>query len=124
MATRTPGRTAAILALLASDGPLSAPVLSEHIDVPSNTVTRLLTHLRRAKRVYIIRYERGPAAECFRWRAVYALGDRKSATRPKPDRAAVAKRWYDKRKRLKTANSVFNLGLPANEWYRPQGPAA
>jgi len=65
------------------------------------------------KRLHVVRYIHDH--EGGRWypRPVYALGDKPDAAKPKPNHAAVRKKYYDGLKAKALTNSVFNL---AKQW--------
>lgn len=75
-------------------------------------VSRLNKKLKsRPKRLYIVRYVYTDDSNGRTYpRAVYALGDLPDARRPKPDRAAVAKR-YRNRERHRVSD-VFQWAQP------------
>jgi len=61
------------------------------------------------KRLYIKSYVYDQEGERFYPRAVYDLGDKPDAKKPKSDKLKVKRRYIARRKMRYATNSVFNL---------------
>lgn len=68
------------------------------------------------KRLYVTAYVYEHGTSRRYPRAVYALGDRRDARRPKPNRQEVRRRYDLKVKAQMTGNSIFNLGMTRNQY--------
>lgn len=94
--------------------------LCHHINADRNTTAAVVSRMLRAspkhpKRVYIKAYVYDQEGERYYPRAVYDLGDKADARKPKANPMMV-KRKYLERKRLRsTTNSVFNLARSTYE---------
>lgn len=87
------------------------------------SISSILSRLRRdidkvGKRVYIKSYVWDMEGARHYPRAMYELGNKPDAPKPKPDLKKVKSRYYAKLRMKRTANSVFNLGLPREVWDR------
>jgi DNA-binding MarR family transcriptional regulator len=105
---------------LAKEGPMTGAQLARHLGLKRENLAQTISRMskkgrKEPKRLYIIRWTHEDEGARRFVRAVYALGDKKDATRPKYDLAALAatrRRYYHKRKKLITGNTVFNLAIP------------
>lgn len=68
------------------------------------------------KRLHVVRYVYDQEGERRYPRAVYALGDKPDAPRPKPNVKEVRKRYRSNLRKRMTTNSVFNLALTQREY--------
>jgi predicted ArsR family transcriptional regulator len=110
-----------ILHLLEELGPMTATDLSAEMGLSRMYVTPVLSRMRRKlkttpKRVYVKEYVHKLESGRTYPRAVYALGNKRDAIRPKAmTKEEIRKRSYRKERNLNTTNSVFNLALPRRE---------
>lgn len=101
-------------------GPMTRTELCRYINADRNTTAAVVSRMLRAspkhpKRVYIKAYVYDQEGERYYPRAVYDLGDKADAKKPKANPMMV-KRKYLERKRLRfTTNSVFNLARSTYE---------
>lgn len=107
-----------IVATLTEYETMTAQDLARELDMLDRRVSSTLSRMRRVtpmcpRRVHICAwvFETEDPAERRYPRAVYALGDKPDAKKPKVNRAAVAKK-YQARNRNQVA-SAFHLALPA-----------
>lgn len=110
-----------IMQALKDYGPMTMAEISDTTGIDwrivSRVVGRLVTRTPKAgKRAYIKAYVYDHEGERMYPRAVYALGDKDNASKPKRDRNAVVRRWYAKRQAKTKVNSVFNIGMSAVNW--------
>jgi hypothetical protein len=108
--------TEEILAALQEVGPMTRKEICDHLQRNKQAIGAVVSRLSKAtpqrpKRVYIQQYVYDSEGQRCYPRAVYALGDRKDATRPKRDQKAVKRRYWARQSTIMRANSVFNLGL-------------
>lgn len=116
------GETVKRITELISDlGPMSTCELSEEMGRDRMFISAVLSRMRRPtktmpKRLYVIRYiDKVESARAYP-RAVFALGDKKDAQKPKADKRASRKASDQRRRMRNTMNSVFNLGMPRREY--------
>lgn len=110
---------------IAKEGPMTGAQIARHLGLQRENIAQTISRMRRKgkkepKRLYIIRWIHEDEGARRFVRAVYALGDRKCASKPKYDLAAIAatrRRYYHKRKALITGNTVFNLATPKSTWH-------
>jgi hypothetical protein len=105
-----------ILTLLAEVGPMSRAEICAHLgrdkDAIASVVSRLARPWPRApKRIHIRAYVYDQEGERRYPRAVYAIGDRPDAPRPRPDTAANKARYWANRKLRLRGSSIFNWGM-------------
>ena len=105
-------RVLAILEAIKEYGPMTQAALDECLGVRcASIVSRMRYKQKRApKRLYVKEYVQTHDNLRVYPRAVYAIGDRTDAKKPKPDGAANSRKWREKQKKL-ALNSVFALGL-------------
>lgn len=106
--------SALILDAIEAYGPMTRIELQTHIGQDSGGVSSVLTRLRKQhkttpKRVYIKTYVHDQENARTYPRAVYALGDKPDAKRPRMSRLEIRRRYDAKKKKRYTMNSVFNL---------------
>ena len=98
-------------------GPMTRTEMCDHLGLTRESVSAVVTRMTRTgpetpKRLYIKSYVYDQEGQRRYPRAVYDLGDKPDARRPKADTFNNRKRYREKIKMLRTANSVFNLALP------------
>lgn len=108
-----------ILAALERDGPMTRAALCRALGRPKVEVASVVSRLNRAlkirpKRIYICGYVYDEEGSRIAYpRAVYDLGDKPDAKRPRPDRKAVAKRWRESTRQR--VNSVWQFAMSRRE---------
>jgi hypothetical protein len=113
-----------ITALLQEFGPMTRTDMCVELNLDRMNVSAVVTRMSKAtettpKRVYISHYIHSVEGARDYPRAVYALGDKPDAKKPKRDHAktlATKRRYNAKIRKLNTMNSVFNLGLTRKEF--------
>ena len=116
---------ASILAALDEQGPMSRAEIAKALGMERTAVSAIITRMRMPtkkfpKRIYISTYVYEADGLRYYPRAVYALGDKKDARKPKASRLEVRRR-YDQRVRMRmTGNSIFNWGQPRSEYLKRQ----
>jgi len=103
-----------ILDALQTCGPMTRTELCQHINVDRGTTAAVVSRLLRPspkypKRVYIKGYVYDQEGERCYPRAVYDLGDKPDAKKPKADKLGVKRRYVERKKMKYATNSVFNL---------------
>lgn len=106
---------AQMLRVLASLGPMTNSELCAELKQDKEKVGAVLNRMNKAspkmpKRVYIIRYVYDADGARRYPRAVYSIGDKQNAPKPKAD--VNANRRRHRAKRALRVNSVFMLGTP------------
>lgn len=109
-------RVVATLAAIVEFGEITAMELSEYLDITrydAHAVLRRMNKRTKAgvKRIYIVRFIDDHDGARKYPRAVYAMGDKPDAKKPKADQLRVKREYYARLKSRTTMNSVFNLGL-------------
>lgn len=120
------GTTKKILWALAEEGPMTMQDMMRLTGKPKECVSALLVKMLRPtvrpaypKRIYICQWVYDQEGQKRYPRPMYALGDTPDAPRPKADPRANDKRRRDKRRVMKTTNSVFNLAaLSRVQWHK------
>lgn len=118
MTHRNRGDTVAdVLALLAEIGPMTRSEMSQHLGIDRRNLSSVVTRMakdspRKPQRIYIERYVYDMEGQRSYPRAVYALGNKPNAKRPKSDPREAKRRYNAKIKARHTTNFVFNLALP------------
>lgn len=105
------------------DGPMTRAEICQALITDKESVSSILSRLRRdidkvGKRIYVKSYVWDMEGARHYPRAMYELGNKPDAPKPKPDLKKVKSRYYAKLRMKRTANSVFNLGLPREVWDR------
>jgi len=108
--------TEMILKALADEGPMTRAELCRATGLGHDYASAVLTRLSRAmttipKRVYITGYIHDAEGKRRYPRAVYDLGDKPDAKRPKPDKKAIRKRYDERKRNLVAGSSVFTWGM-------------
>ena len=108
--------TQAVLEMLTQFGPMTRSEICKHLEREKDEIAAVVSRLhkrspRAGKRVHIESYVYDMEGERFYPRAVYAIGDKPDAKRPKPDPKEVKRRYWARSQLKLKANSVFNLGL-------------
>lgn len=103
-------------ATLVQFGEITAMELAEHLGITRYVAHAVLNRMNKRtkaglKRVHVVRYIDDHDGARTYPRAVFALGDKPDAKKPKADQLAVKRRYYARLKSRTTMNSVFNLGL-------------
>ena len=120
--TKKYGETVAdILRLLDELGPLSRSEMCEELGLERTYVSAVVTRMasptkRLPKRIHVSHYVYDMEGARRYPRAVYALGDKPDARRPKANKLDNRRRADAKRRVINTANSVFNLATPRREY--------
>ena len=108
--------TTKIIVALSKFGPMTAIEIAFKTGLPSNSINAVLSRMstdtpRIPKRLYICDWQREIPGQRNILRAVYEIGDKPDAKRPKPLTSLESTRNYRARKRARTrTNSVFNIG--------------
>ena len=97
-------------------GEITAMELAEHLDITRYDAHAVLNRMNKRtkaglKRIYVVRYIDDHDGARTYPRAVFAIGDKPDAKKPKADQLAVKRRYYARLKSRTTMNSVFNLGM-------------
>ena len=97
-------------------GEITAMELAEHLGITRYDAHAVLNRMNKRtkaglKRIHIVRYIDDHDGARTYPRAVFAMGDKPDAKKPKADQLAVKRRYYARLKSRTTMNSVFNLGL-------------
>ncbi len=98
------------------DGPMTRAEICLNLARDKESIASIVSRLARdtvkaGKRIYVKSYVWDMEGEKRYPRAVYALGKKADAPKPKPDVKATKARYWAKRKAKLTCNSVFNLAL-------------
>jgi hypothetical protein len=106
------------LATIADFGEVTASELADHLRISRYDAHAVLTRLNNRtksglKRIHVVRYVYDHEGARKYPRAVYALGDKSDAKKPKPDTLANKRLHYHRAKARALTNSVFNL---AAQW--------
>jgi len=109
-------RVVATLAAIVEFGEITAMELAEYLDITrydAHAVLRRMNKRTKAgeKRIYVVRYIDDHDGARKYPRAVYAMGDKPDAKKPKADQLRVKREYYARLKSRTTMNSVFNLGM-------------
>ena len=97
-------------------GEITAMELAEYLGITRYDAHAVLNRMNKRtkaglKRIHIVRYIDDYDGARTYPRAVFAMGDKPDAKKPKADQLAVKRRYYARLKSRTTMNSVFNLGL-------------
>lgn len=108
--------TQEVLRMLEEDGPMTRAEICKQLGREKVAIAAVVTRLHKrspefGKRVYIKEYVYDMDGERYYPRALYALGDKPDAKKPKADQLEVKRRYRERHKLRYGANSVFNLGL-------------
>ena len=108
--------TQEVLRMLEEDGPMTRAEICRQLGRAKDDIAAVVTRLHKrspeaGKRVYIKEYVYDMEGERYYPRALYALGDKPDAKKPKADQLEVKRRYRERHKLRFTANSVFNLAL-------------
>lgn len=109
----------AITKAIEENGPMTTMQLCIELDKTRYEVASVISRMRKdhptmPQRLYIVRWTKYDDTGRDYPRAVYALGAKPDAKKPrKQPRKVIAKRWRDTRS--KKVNSVFQLGIPLRE---------
>lgn len=109
-------RVIATIAALVECGEITAMELAEHLGITRYDAHAVLNRMNKRtkaglKRIHIVRYIDDHDGARTYPRAVFAMGDKPDAKKPKADQLAVKRRYYARLRSRITMNSVFNLGL-------------
>lgn len=102
-------------------GPMTRIEICAQLGLDRNLVSAVISRMSRAgalvpKRLYVERYVYDSEHGRHYPRAVYAIGDKPDAKKPKRDQRAVRKRYRERLRSQMTMNSVFNLGLTRRQY--------
>jgi hypothetical protein len=106
----------AITSVLTELGPMTRNEIEAVLPEAKVSISSVLSRMNRktpesGKRIYIKTYVYD-AIDLKRYpRAVYAIGDKKDAVKPKSNQNENRKRYIKKKVKQYTMNNVFNLGL-------------
>ena len=108
------GTTERILEALKEFGPMTRSEIDDVLNLDKRNTGKCINGCmkespRKSKRIYIVNWVYDHCGSRRYPRAVYALGNEKDKEKPKRDNKAVQKKYRDKKRRLLTTNSVFNL---------------
>lgn len=97
-------------------GEITASELAEHLGITRYDAHAVLNRMNKRtkaglKRIHVVRYINDHDGARTYPRAVFAMGDKPDAKKPKADQLAVKRRYYARLKSRTTMNSVFNLGM-------------
>ena len=97
-------------------GEITAMELAEYLKITRYDAHAVLNRMNKRtkaglKRIHIVRYIDDHDGARTYPRAVFAMGDKPDAKKPKADQLAVKRRYYARLKSRTTMNSVFNLGM-------------
>lgn len=107
--------------LLAERGPMTRVELEDALHLDHRRIASIVSRMCRPtktipKRIYIKSWVYDHEKQRYYPRAVYALGDKRNATKPKPN-PLEARRKYDRKiKMMMTSNSIFNMGLTRKQY--------
>ena len=99
-------------------GPLTGAELCQELNVEKSELSAVVSRMARPgkelpKRVYVVRYVYEHELHRKRYpRAVYDLGDKPDAIKPKSSTKKNRQRYDQNLRKRMTGNSVFNLALP------------
>ena len=95
-------------------GPMTAEEFAEEKQIPINHARAYASYAKRHKFVYVLKYKRESEIGNTAYpRAVYALGDKPDAPKPKKWPLAETNRRHRAKKR-RMANSIFAMGTPVD----------
>lgn len=105
-----------IIAAIEDIGPSTSLEVGNYLDLPRNSLTSVISRMNKAsprkpKRLYIKEYVHDAEGLKQHTRAVYDIGDKPDAKRPKYDKTAN-KRRSEKARERRAITSVFELGTP------------
>ena len=97
-------------------GEITAMELAEYLGISRYGAHAVLNRMNKRtkaglKRIHIVRYIHDHDGARKYPRAVYAMGDKPDAKKPKANQLAVKREYYARLKSRTTMNSVFNLSL-------------
>ena len=103
-------------AAIVEHGEITAMELAEYLGISRYGAHAVLNRMNKRtkaglKRIHIVRYIHDHDGSRKYPRAVYAMGDKPDAKKPKADQLAVKREYYARLKSRTTMNNVFNLGM-------------
>lgn len=109
-----------ILRKLEEEGPMTRAEICQATGLGHDYTSAIISRLARPtatlpKRIYVASYVFDAEGKRRYPRAVYAIGDKRDARKPKPDRTAVHRRFRERRRGLIAGASVFTWGLTRRE---------
>lgn len=110
-----------ILKIISEYGPMTRQEVCVHLDTNRMYVSAIITRMTKntpvaGKRLYVDSYVYDSEGQKRYPRAVYAVGDKPDAKRPKPDHKETRRRYNANLRKRMTGNSVFNLGLTRRQY--------
>jgi hypothetical protein len=107
--------TKAILNGLAELGPMTRAEIQQSVGVDRDSIAAILSRLHKdtprvGKQIYVMGWANDAEGQRRYPRAIYALGSRPDAKRPKSSTFDNRRRYERKRHALFSMNSVFNMG--------------
>lgn len=105
----------AILKVLTEYGPMTRTEVCQTLGEDRMKIAAVFTRLNRTgdetgKRIYVVGYTDETEGSRRYPRAIYSIGDKPDAKKPKVDRSVVARRYRENLKKRRL-NSVFALGM-------------
>lgn len=124
--TAKDGTVQRLLRALIDEGPMTMQDMVRLTGKPKSSIHPILCKMLRPtkrpvypKRIYIYQWVYDQEGQKRYPRPMYAIGDRPDAPRPVADPKANDKRRRDKRRVMRTTNSVFNLAaLSRVQWHK------
>lgn len=110
-----------ILKIISEYGPMTRQEVCVHLDTDRMYVSAIITRMTKdtpkaGKRLYVESYVYDSEGQKRYPRAVYAVGNKPDAKRPKPDHKETRRRYLANVRKRMTGNSVFNLGLTRRQY--------
>jgi len=107
--------TKGILKKLRELGPMTRTEIQEAVGVDKESIAAILSRLhketpRMGKQIYITGWTHDAESQRRYPRAIYYVGKRHDAKKPKPNDLETRRRYDRKRHALFSMNSVFNMG--------------
>lgn len=110
-----------ILEIVTEYGPMTRHEVCAHLGIDRAHVSAIITRMTKdtpvaGKRLYVESYVYDSEGQKRYPRAVYAVGNKPDAKRPKPDTKETRRRYLANVRKKMTCNSVFNLGLTRRQY--------
>lgn len=113
---RKSGTVIAMILAALKHRPMTRKEVCEFTGMHHNSIATVMTRMatatsKRPQRIYIAKYIHELDGMKRYPRAVYAIGEKLNATKPKPDVIANKRRYLQRKQRKLRCTSVFNLAL-------------